>query len=247
MELPIRSPFNLIIIALLIVFAGFLVFGFAFGTLSDDRTRRQSDATRLPQAIVLVVCALIWWLFAARSLPGEDFARYVFLGMAFSFVSDMIRARLIAPDHAFIWRALVQGAGTVFYILALRELQILFGLNDKSTLVLMLVVGWVVSVGIWMGLIMVPDDGPAINIATLIYGILLGSMAAYAIAIAIQMPGLLPVAAGACMYFIANEIWDNHNLQKNNWHLVGDAAWTTYILGQALIVFTNATMLTLIP
>ncbi|MBN1285915.1 MAG: hypothetical protein JXB47_10995 [Anaerolineae bacterium] len=247
MDLPIRSPFHLLIIVLLIVFGGFLAFGFAFGSLATDRTRRQSNTTRLPQAAVLAVCALIWWLFAARSTSIETFARCVFLGMALSFASNVVMAGLLRIENRVLWNMVIGGAGCIFYILALRELQILFDLGDKSTLVLMLVVGWVVSVGVWMGLIVVSEGGPATNTGTLIYGLLLGSMAAYAGALAVQMPGLMPVAAGAGLNFIANMLWGNHTLRNNNWYLVSDVAWITYIFGQALIVFTTATVLTIAP
>jgi hypothetical protein len=245
--MPIHPPFDLLIVVLLIVFGGFFLFGFAFGRLSPDRTRRQSKLTQLPQSIVLVACALIWWLAAARGTPLETFSRCIFLGMSLGFAGDVIMGRLFPLGNRVIWGMLAFGAGHVFYVLACREVQILFSLNDQRTLVIFLVVGFVVSVGTWMGLVRVPEGNSNQNTASLFYGLLLGGMAAYAAALASQMPALLPLAAGAILFLFSDIMLGNHIFRRNNWYLVGDVIWFTYILGQGLIVFTNSTALTLLP
>ncbi len=244
MSLPVRSPFDLLIIALLIVFGGFLVFGFAFGKPSADGTRRQSIYTQLPQSLVLATCALIWWLAAARSTTLETFARLVFLGIALHFVSDIILADVLALQHPLRWGMVVCAAAAGFYILALRQLQILFALHDNSTLVIALVVAWVMSVGIWMGAMMIQN--PLDDLVSLTCIVLKGSLAAYATALTIQLPALLPAAVGGVLSLVSAAILGNHLLHQNKWRMIGDVAWITYIAGQALIVFTNATTLTLV-
>ncbi len=244
--MPIEPPFDLLILILLIVFSGFLLFGFAFGKLSADRTHRQPRQTQLAQSVVLVVCALVWWLWGARSSEVETFSRYIFLGMALGFVGDVLLSNLLRLKNPVIWGMVAFGAGHAFYILSYRQLQILFSLDDRRILVIALVVSAVISMGTWMGLIYIPNGSSLLNAGSLCYGLLLGGMAAYAAALALQQPAFLPLAAGALLFMVSDIILGNYLFRQNRWHLVGDVIWFSYIIGQALIVFTNATALTLL-
>ena len=244
--MPIDPPFDLALVVLLIVFGGFLLFGFAFGELSPDRTHRQHTLSQLPQPAVLAACALIWWLAAARGTEIEAFSRYIFLGVAMGFVGDAILRDLLPVRNPVLWAMAVFGVGHIFYILACRELQILFDLYNTQVIVIAVVIGGVISVGTWMGLVRVPGGDPTLNNGSLAYGLLLGGMAAYAVALAIQFPALLPLAAGAALFMISDIILGNYLFHHSKWHLIGDVIWFTYIIGQALIVFSNATALTLL-
>ena len=244
--MPISSPYDLLIVVLMIFFSGFLVFGFAFGELSSDRTRRQSKLTQLPQSVILVVCALIWWLAGARGTEVEMFSRYLFIGMAMGFVGDVTLGGLLRLRMPVIWGMLAFGVGHVFYLLALRELQILFSLDDPRALVIALVIAAVVSVGTWRGLVFVPGGDAVLNAGSLAYGLLLGGMVAYAAALAVQLPAFLPFAVGGVLFLISDILLGNHLFRRTRQYLVGDAIWFTYILGQALIVFSNATALSLL-
>lgn len=244
--MPIASPFDLLILVLMIVFSGLLLFGFAFGKLPVDRTQRQPRQTQLAQSAVLVTCALIWWLVGARSTEVEAFARYVFLGMSLGFLGDILLSDLLRIRNALILGMAAFGVGHIFYILGYRELQILFGLEDARTLVITLVVAGVVSIGTWMGLVYVPEGETALNVGSLVYGLVLGGMAGYALALALQLPAFLPMAVGAVLFLISDIILGNFLFRQNRWYLVGDVIWFTYVIGQALIVFSNATALTLL-
>jgi hypothetical protein len=246
-NLPIRSPFDLLIIALLFVFGGLLTFGFAFGRLTTDRTQRQSRRTQLPQSIVLVVCALTWWMVATRSTELETFSRFVFLGVSLSFVSSAVLAQLILVKRHFSWSLIASGISCGFYILALRELQILFSLDSRNDLIIALVASWVIIIGIWAGAIYAPEASARLNLSSLIYALALASMAAYAVALTTQKPALAPVAAGASLLLIADGIKLNHHLHGTHWSHIGDVIWLSYIFGQALLVFSNSTALTLMP
>ena len=59
--LPISRPYAVLLYALLTIWAALLILGFAFGQLDEDRVNRIPRFNKILSALILVICALIWW------------------------------------------------------------------------------------------------------------------------------------------------------------------------------------------
>jgi hypothetical protein len=231
---------------LLAIGAALLILGFAFGRLDQERINRIPRANKILSSAILVVCALIWWLVGASGTPLAPYAALLFFGMAFSFLGDLIMARLLPlPQHVLFGMGAF-GVAHVLYISGYLRLGSVLGLQNGRAQAVGLAVLLVLAAVLWWALIRSSQTDAVLNYGSLGYALLLAAMAGLAVSLALQEPRFVPLALGAVLFLVSDVFLGHRLFQGGTFLLVGDLVWMTYIVGQLLIVFSTATGLRLL-
>ncbi|MEW6364332.1 MAG: lysoplasmalogenase [Acidobacteriota bacterium] len=238
------TPLRQIEIAILAIWAVVLVAAFAFGQLSADHTRHSIRPLLMVTSALLVLLALLWWLApvsGARSVP-QSVSLLIFLGMLFGFLGDLIMADILRTPDRVIFGIGSFGIGHGCYIAAF--LLALRAIHAQSGRVNWIVMASLVLLGIvlWTGLVRNPDKPLPLNLAALVYTLLICIMVAFAISLALAVPRLWYLALGALLFLASDAILGNQIFRDHQWFLVSDVVWVTYIVGQLLIVRSNAVL-----
>lgn len=240
LTLPISRFGATLLWALLAVWAALLILGFVFGRLDQTRINRIPRANKILSSAILVVCALIWWLAGAAGTPLAIYAALLFLGMAFSFLGDMIMAQLRPLPQYVLFGMGAFGLAHVLYIAAYLQLGGVLGLQDAWARAIGLAILLILAVVLWWTLIRSPQTPAMLNYGSLGYALLLATMAGVAVSLALQEARFVPLALGALLFLISDVFLGHRLFQGGNFLLVGDLVWMTYIVGQLLIVFSTA-------
>jgi hypothetical protein len=232
--------------ALLAVWAALLVLGFAFGKLDEERINRIPRVNKILSSAILVVCALIWWLFGAAGTPLAAYAVLLFFGMTFSFVGDVIMAQLLPLPQYVLLGMGAFGVAHVLYISGYLRLGGVLGLQSGEARAIGLAVLIVLAIVLWWTLIRSPKTPAVLNYGSLGYALLLAAMAGLAASLALQEPRFVPLALGALLFLISDVFLGHRLFRGGKFLLVGDLVWMTYIVGQLLIVFSTAAGLRLL-
>ncbi|MDH7484693.1 MAG: lysoplasmalogenase family protein [Anaerolineae bacterium] len=226
--------------ALLALWTGLLVLGFAFGRLDEKRINRIPRANKLLSSAILVACALLWWRVGAAGTPLASYAALLFWGMAFSLLGDLIMAELLPlPQHVLFGMAAF-GAAHVLYIVGYLRLGTVLGLHSGSARAAALVGFLLVAVVLWWTLIRSPQTPAMLSYGSLAYALLLAAMAGLALSLALQEVHFVPLAMGGALFVISDTLLGHRLFQNGHFLLIGDLVWMTYIVGQLLIVFSTA-------
>jgi hypothetical protein len=225
---------------LLAVWAALLILGFAFGKLDEERINRIPRANKILSSAILVICALIWWLFGAASTPLADYAALLFFGMVFSFIGDVIMAQLLPLPQYVLFGMGAFGAAHVLYISGYLRFGGVLDLQDGGARAVGLAVLLVLAVVLWWTLIRSPRTPAVLNYGSLGYALLLAAMAGLAVSLALQEPRFVPLALGALLFLVSDVFLGHRLFQGGKFLLMGDLVWMTYIVGQLLIVFSTA-------
>jgi hypothetical protein len=217
---------------------GIYIAGFILGRPNAELTHRSPTGARMINSATLVVAALVWWRGVAMGTPFVGYAVFVFLGMACSFVGDLLMARVIPlPVHP-IPGIVAFGVAHVFYILGCVQIAQVLGAADGRIWAVAVLALELLGVVLWRTLIYSPEASPVLAYGALGYALLLAGTTGAAIALAIQEPRLTVLAVGAVLFLISDAILGNRLLRDNDWFMVGDVVWAIYIAGQSFIVFT---------
>lgn len=217
---------------------------FALGLLGPwrDPPERKTNG-RLPRPIrmllsfSLVVAAFVIWKTSDKQI--EPYTRWVCFGMAASFIGDLIMARLIPLPNRLIGGMVAFGIAHALYINAylqligdaIPNLGLWLGLGFYG---LVIVLGW------WF-LIRNPQKEPAINIGALVYGLWVGIMASFALALTFSLHGAFWLAAfGGLFFFISDFIIGVTDIRGIKIKNANDWIWLTYVLGQIGIIYAGA-------
>ena len=236
----------ILLYALLAIWAALLILGFAFGQLDEERINRIPRLNKILSSVILVVCALVWWLAGASGTPLAAYAGLVFFGMAFSFLGDVIMAQLLPLPQHVIFGMGAFGVAHVLYISGYLRLGRVLDLQDGRARVVGLAVLLVLGVLLWWLLIRSPQTAAVLNYGSLVYALLIAAMAGLAVSLALQEPRFVPLALGAVLFLVSDVFLGHRLFQGGQFLLVGDLVWMTYIVGQLLIVFSTATGLRLL-
>ncbi|MBI4785748.1 MAG: lysoplasmalogenase [Chloroflexi bacterium] len=216
-----------------------------FGPWRDAPERKNNGRLALPARMLLsfslVAAAFIIWQGGASKIAV--YSQWVFFGMLASFIGDLIMARLIPMPNRLIGGMVAFGIAHALYITAYNQtIQIISSLApyDRWITGLSLGIGFygVVSVVGWWLLIRNPEKGGAINIGALVYGLVIGVMASYALALGYALGFWLTAIGG--LLFVASDfiigITDIRGIQVKN---ANDWVWLTYVAGQMGIIYAG--------
>jgi hypothetical protein len=241
--LPYRSPFDWILYALFGLEIALVAGGLAFGKLNEEQTGRLPRPLRMLLSALLVVAAFLGWQVGAKGTAVQTFAAGIFLGMAAGFVGDLIMARLIPVPNRLILGMVAFGIAHLLYIAALVELvrQSVFAEVWIPAVTLLALLG--LCTWAWYAHVRKPGGSRAINVGSLVYGLLVGVMAALAISLAVHDARYVTLAAGALLFLASDFVLGNWVIRGHVWKSVNDVIWVTYVSGQLLIVYSVAAAL----
>ncbi len=223
-------------IALLLLWAGLLFGGFAFGRPDARRRRRMPMWTRLASSATLVVAAWSWYL-VSRGTTTALFGLLIAAGMTLGFLGDLFMARLLPVSQCVLCGLAAFGLGHVAYVAA----GLIYGSSHGLAALAPLLAVW----GVWLlmgvaGWFFVVFRGPKrtlLHWIALPYALLLASTAGVATGLALQEARLLPMAFGAALFLTSDLILAAYLFNGRRFYLVDDVIWLTYGPGQMLIVY----------
>jgi len=230
------------LLGLLLLWAGFLFGGFAFGTIDAEATHRMPTWTRIASSVILVVAGWSWYRFT-RDTVCHQFALFIAIGMTFGLLGDVFMAGLLPVSDYLLWGMGTFGLGHVAYINAFVRFGNQTKLNAKkprwgawAVWLLIGLLGWyfVVMSGRHRGLEQPPT---ALRWAALPYALLLASTTASVTGLALQAPAFVFAAVGSALFLSSDLILAAQLFNNTHFHLIGDVVWFTYGLAQALLVY----------
>ncbi len=213
---------------------------FAIGALGPWRDRdgsRPPLVLRMLLSASLVLSANIIWQHAGHATAG--YARAAYIGMALSFLGDLLMAKLIPFPNRLIGGMLAFGSAHWMYIRAYRASLAAHGVA-VATPALWFALGLyaVISVGGWWFLVRNPNKKSIVNIGALVYGAWIGVMASFAFALGAGLGGAWWLAALGAAVFLSSdfligitEIRGVHLDNERGW------VWATYLAGQMGIIY----------
>lgn len=185
----------------------------------------------------LVVAALLIW----RASPSQTaaYCQFVFLGMAASFVGDLIMARLLPVPNRLVGGMAAFGLAHGLYIAAYVRTLHLHGVPPANTgLWVGLLAYGACSIGGWWLLIRNPAKGAAVNAGALVYGTWIGIMASFALALAVGLGGAWWATALGGLLFVASDFLIGvTDIRGTRIHNANDWIWLTYVGGQMGIIY----------
>lgn len=207
------------------------------GRPSADRTRRALPWLQRSTSLQVALIAWVFWIAAAH---GSVFATYSFLvsaGLSVSFVADLIMADILRVPNRVIGGIVVFGVAHVLYITAY-----LTGGLAAGVLRLRVIVGseaaWLaVGLLLWNLLVKNPDAPRTLTWGALGYTLLVTTMVATAVALALCDSRFVLLAPAAIVFLISDLILGNQIFRRNDWPYVAEVVWSTYIVGQTGIVW----------
>lgn len=228
---------------LLLAWAALLLGGWLIDFGGRTARNRLPLAARMATSAVLVAAALVWWQAGTAGTELADYGLLIFAGMALGFVGDLVMAKVIRTPNRVIFGMLAFGAGHLCYIAAFIGLGRELGPTATAAGAAIWLVYALTSAFLWYTLIRQPARGRALNSGTLVYALLLATMAAAALALAVQDVRLLPLALGGLL-FIASDMFVGSELMRGTtFRSIGDVIWITYTVAQMLIVYSTAIVL----
>jgi len=230
--------FKMIIAALLLAQVVLFVGGW-LGPWRDAPARATNGrlplAARMLLSFSLLVAALVIWQSGARQ---PEYAQWVMFGMLASFIGDLIMARLIPLPNRLIGGMIAFGIAHALYITAYVQTGGAALLNSG----LFLGFGFygVVSIFGWWALIRNPKKESAINVGALVYGLWIGVMASFALALAVALGGAFWVTALGGALFVASDfiigVTEIRGIAIKN---ANDWVWLTYVAAQMGILYAG--------
>lgn len=230
------------LIALLVLFQLIL---FAIGILGPWRdanaTGHLPRFIRLLLSFSLVVSAFVIWQYDAKLY---FYARFVAFGMLASFIGDVILSGLFHLPSRLIFGMIAFGIAHILYINAYSGTMLPISSIEpyqrwSTGLYAGLSFYGVLSIFGWLILIRNPHKDLATNIGALVYGMLVGAMAACALALGFAIGAWLTAIGG--LFFVVSDfiigITDIRGIKIKN---ANDWIWLTYVLAQAGIIYAGA-------
>lgn len=195
---------------------------------------RLSRPMRMTLSFSLVIAALASWLGATHT----PYAQWVAFGMLASFLGDVILARLIALPSPLIGGMIAFGIAHALYITAFVSTLA----QSFDSAVVGMVVGLLFycsfTIFAWRFWIRNPQKGAVINLGALVYAMIVGTMAAFAFALALARGGGFWLMAIGGLLFVASDlligVTDIRGIQIKN---ANDWIWLTYVGAQMGIVY----------
>jgi hypothetical protein len=241
--LPYTPPVSAILYILFFLDLALLGGGLAFGKLNQEGTCHLPRPLRMSLTAILVLAAFLGWQSGARGTPVQLYAALILMGMTAGFVGDLILAELISVPNRLIFGIIAFGVGHVFYIAAFLCLRLQFGLGGTWSQLIVLAATLVFCLWAWRTYVHKSGGSKAINVGSLVYGLLIGIMTSLAIGLAVQQTRLISLAVGAVLFLISDFILGNWQVRGHVWKACNDAIWTAYASGQLLIVYSVAAVL----
>ncbi|MFQ6088041.1 MAG: lysoplasmalogenase [Candidatus Methanofastidiosia archaeon] len=226
--------FRLLFGILAFIFFFSLLHGFIFG----EGEERLPLLNKMLSSFILVASALF---FLINFFKIPSFRKYLILisvGMFFAFIGDLIMAEVIYTPDRIIFGILFFSLTHSLYILAFHSLSKFFEKQVKRYQMVIIPSLWIVGALVFIIFIYSPKMDFIMKFGTIFYTILISSMVGMAISCIFIEYKLYPISLGALLFMFSDTLLGNtlfHETTRN----MGDVIFTTYILGQFVIIFSS--------
>ncbi len=230
------TPWKVVSELLLLLIAAILIEGFTRAPYDTTNMGRMRQRTKLPQAAVLVVLALIFWLFAARTTPLRTLGLLTFLGIAYGFLGELSSANVLGQKEHALYGFVNFSVGHILYMAGFREIAIALSLHTIAHYLVAGLAFWGVALAIWYLVVREPAENTTMHYASLFYALFLASMAGYATGLALHEMAFWPLAVGTILFLISDILVASKQYGGRQFKYMNDVIWATYITAQVLIV-----------
>jgi uncharacterized membrane protein YhhN len=148
-------------------------------------------------------------------------------------------ARLVRVPNRLVFGMAAFGVGHLMYSAAFWGVCVQTSARPGG-LVASLALAVLLVIGAWRRLIRKPGGSRAINLGSLGYAVLIALMVVLAFRVATQVTCLMGLGVGALLFLVSDLVLGNWQVRGHAWTSVNDLVWTTYVLGQLLIVSSVA-------
>ncbi len=197
---------------------------------------------RMLLSFSLVAVAFFIGLGGASRMPV--YSRWVAIGMLMAFIGDLIMARIIRVPNRLIGGMLAFGIAYALYAYSFNAaMQTISSLEPFSRFATGLTIG-LIAYGLftllaWWLLIRNPQKGTVINIGALVYGLLIGTMAAFGLALGYAL-GFWLTAIGGLLLVTSDLLVGMKDVRGTEFTNMNDWVWLTYVLGQMGIIYAGS-------
>lgn len=229
---------NLLLTALLLLWALLLFGGFLLRRYDPQTNRRMPTWTRMVSSLALVAAGWGWWLLRGNvQLTAVDLLfLFIAVGMTLGFLGDLFMARLIVKGDLYVLAGIASfGLGHIAYIVALLSAG---GNIALSSLLPPLGFWWLFALVAWYWVVLRPAEQPSVlHYAALPYALLLATTTGIASGYALQNAVFLLLALGAVLFLLSDLLLAAELFSGAKFRMIGDVIWLLYGPGQMLIVY----------
>jgi len=230
-------PYTAIFAVLLIIWVAAYAVGMWRGRPSADRSRRLPRGSKFVMiAIVLLYGGM--WLGLAAGTAALSFAWLILIGLVAGAAGDLLLAGVFPLKRAELLALGVFGVGHLFYIAAALSLRVQLGHGDALPVATAMGIGAVLAVAIWTTLVRHPSGSRTMNIASLIYGVLLLITVAVIALLGMESGSLALLLVGIVLFAVSDLILAQYLIRKRGFPYIRDIVWLIYSTGQMLIAFS---------
>jgi hypothetical protein len=233
------------LLALLILWALFLLGGFAFGKLNEERTRRMPAWTRIASSLALVVAAWSWYVFTLGTAVST-LSLFLAIGMTLGCLGDLFLAGALPLHQPVLGGIAAFGLGHIAYIIGLLQFANQQHLDAPGPRWGAWAIWLLVGLVLWYLIIYRGSKPTILHRAALPYALLLASTAGIATGLALQAPAFIPLAIGTALFLSSDLILAAQLFNHRHFPLISDVIWLTYGPAQAFIVYSVASALTVV-
>ncbi len=237
-------PARIALWVLWLLWASFLLGGFAFGSLDETDANRIPLWCRMASSVTLVAAGVVWCAVARRT-AAVSYTLLITAGMALGTLGDFFNAGLLDAifplPNPVLGGIAAFGLGHIAYISALMHAGNRAELNRPApryvSLVVWLLVG---AVGWYLVAYTGTDESSRVLVwPALPYSLLLAATAGLGSGLAVQDRRFVLLGLGTALFLISDLILA-FRLFHGPFRMGGDAVWLTYGPGQMLIVFAGS-------
>jgi hypothetical protein len=217
---------------------------FAFGTMisvqNNPKSKNRNLSLQVKASISLSLLIAAFLLYAGSSNAMSAYTEFVFIGMGCSFIGDLILGRAFKIKNILLFGTLFFMAANVFYITAFVKTMLINNVIILSRLWVGVIIFIPISYLIWHFGVRNRKKGRYINVGSLIYVLLIGTMAAVAFTLAITLEGKWWSALIGAIAFVISDnliaITDIGTVRIKN---VAMWVWLTYVVAQMGIIYAS--------
>ena len=203
--------------------------------LNQDSIIIVSVKAKLFCSFFLLITIFYCFVSSPLNAPCYLYARWIFFGMAFGFIGDLIMMKIFPLKNYLFGGIIVFWIGHLCYINAFKS--ILNKIANFPIFIRVIVPVIILSSFLWRLIIFSPNMSLSIFIGSLVYGILLNLMVIYAIVLFGLRREFLLAAIGAILFLISDTIL-GINLFRGN-ILQESYIFIFYIVGQWGIIMSS--------
>jgi uncharacterized membrane protein YhhN len=234
----VPTLYRTLFIVLLAIWALAYVLGMILGKDNEDRSRRLALWGKLAMIGVVLALGGVWTLAIAWGTPAVRYAWLIVAGLAAGALGDLLLAGVFPLKKADLIGIGAFAVGHIFYIAAILTARGLLGITNVQPMIAAVLDGTVLAVVGWVVLINNPEGSRTLNIASLIYGILLFATAAIATSLWIESAHLGILALGLVLFAVSDFILAQYLIRKRGFTYQRDVVWIIYSTAQVLIAFS---------